>query len=163
MFAPHIMMAPVLVKSVGFLKQIANLWNCNETVLICFLTIRISVKLVILICLLCLKKKELKKILGCFHIIIFFQLSARSEREFRALEVCEMMSDEHTLQLAIKYSSRMRFIQLAQRISEMAVRKAEEREEKATERYWTWTCCFSAHLKWMKLRWGISYWWRQIG
>ena len=64
-----------------------------------------------------------------------FQLSARSEREFRALEVCEMMSDEHTLQLAIKYSSRMRFLQLAQRISEMAVRKAEEREAKAAGRY----------------------------
>ncbi|WAR19787.1 WDHD1-like protein [Mya arenaria] len=30
-------------------------------------------------------------------------LSARSEREFRALEVCEMMRDPHTVQLAIKY------------------------------------------------------------
>ena len=45
-----------------------------------------------------------------------------------------MMSDEHTLQLAIKYSSRMRFMQLAQRISEMAVRKAEEKEARNTER-----------------------------
>ncbi|KAH3854450.1 WD repeat and HMG-box DNA-binding protein 1-like [Dreissena polymorpha] len=60
-----------------------------------------------------------------------FALSARSEREFRALEVCEMMSDQHTLQLAIKYSSRMRYMQLAQRISEMAVRKAEEEQAKA--------------------------------
>ena len=46
-----------------------------------------------------------------------------------------MMTDEHTLQLAIKYSSRMRFIQLAQRISEMAVRKAEEKEASNTERW----------------------------
>ena len=70
-----------------------------------------------------------------YSLRLCFQLSARSEREFRALEVCEMMSDEHTLQLAIKYSSRMRFLQLAQRISEMAVRKAEEREAKAAGRY----------------------------
>ena len=74
-------------------------------------------------------------LLNKFSIKLCLQLSARSEREFRALEVCDMMSDEHTLQLAIKYSSRMRFIQLAQRISEMAVRKAEEREAKAATRY----------------------------
>ncbi|KAL4237943.1 WD repeat and HMG-box DNA binding-domain containing protein 1 [Mactra antiquata] len=59
-----------------------------------------------------------------------FALSARSEREFRALEVCEMMTDQHTLQLAIKYSSRMRYMQLAQRISEMSVRKMEEEAAK---------------------------------
>ncbi|XP_053408161.1 WD repeat and HMG-box DNA-binding protein 1-like isoform X2 [Mercenaria mercenaria] len=59
-----------------------------------------------------------------------FALSARSEREARALEVCDMMSDQHTLQLAIKYSSRMRYMQLAQKISELAVRKAEEEEAK---------------------------------
>lgn len=55
-----------------------------------------------------------------------FALSARSEREFRALEVCEMMPDEHTLQLAIKYASRLKHIQLAERISELAMRKSEE-------------------------------------
>lgn len=53
------------------------------------------------------------------------QLSAKSGRECRALEVCDLMEDEHTLQLAIKYSSRMRYMQLAQRISELAVRKAD--------------------------------------
>lgn len=55
-----------------------------------------------------------------------FALSARSEREFRALEVCEMMPDEHTLQLAIKYASRLKHIQLAERISELAMRRSEE-------------------------------------
>lgn len=63
-----------------------------------------------------------------------FALSARSEREFRALEVCEMMPDEHTLQLAIKYASRLKHIQLAERISELAMRKSEEvQEEVETE------------------------------
>ncbi|KAL3873463.1 hypothetical protein ACJMK2_036576 [Sinanodonta woodiana] len=62
-----------------------------------------------------------------------FALSARSDREFRALEVCDMMSDQHTLQLAIKYASRLRHMQLAQRISEMAVRKAEEEQEPEVE------------------------------
>jgi len=59
------------------------------------------------------------------------QLSARSEREFRALEVCEMMGDPHTLQLAVKYASRLRYMQLAQRISELASRQQEEEEAKA--------------------------------
>lgn len=59
-----------------------------------------------------------------------FALSARSEREARALEVCDMMTEQHTLQLAIKYSSRMRYMQLAQKISELAVRKAEEDQAK---------------------------------
>ncbi|KAK3588743.1 hypothetical protein CHS0354_024221 [Potamilus streckersoni] len=62
-----------------------------------------------------------------------FALSARSDREFRALEVCDMMSDQHTLQLAIKYASRLRHMQLAQRISELAVRKAEEEMEPEVE------------------------------
>ncbi|XP_064600556.1 WD repeat and HMG-box DNA-binding protein 1-like [Liolophura sinensis] len=55
-----------------------------------------------------------------------FALSARSDRECRAVEVCEMMPDQHTLQLAIKYASRLRRMQLAERISDVARRKAEE-------------------------------------
>ena len=77
-----------------------------------------------------------------FHIsivtlaLITFQLSARSEREARALEVCEMMTEQHTLQLAIKYSSRMQYMQLAQRLSKLASEKAEEEEAKqAVHRY----------------------------
>lgn len=60
-------------------------------------------------------------------------MSARSEREFRALEVCEMMPDEHTLQLAIKYASRLKHIQLAERISELAMRKSEEAQQEMEE------------------------------
>ncbi|KAK3093566.1 hypothetical protein FSP39_017398 [Pinctada imbricata] len=62
-----------------------------------------------------------------------FALSARSDREFRALEVCEMMPDPHTLQLAIKYASRVQHIQLAERISELAQRKMEEEAEEEEE------------------------------
>lgn len=62
-----------------------------------------------------------------------FALSARSEREFRALEVCEMMPDEHTLQLAIKYASRLKHIQLAERISELAMRRSEEAQQEVEE------------------------------
>jgi chromosome transmission fidelity protein 4 len=58
-----------------------------------------------------------------------FQLSARSDREFRALEVCEMMAEPHTLQLAIKYACRLKYMQLAERISEVVQRKSAEQEE----------------------------------
>lgn len=46
-----------------------------------------------------------------------------------------MMPDEHTLQLAIKYASRLKHIQLAERISELAMRKSEEtaQEEEVEE------------------------------
>jgi len=42
-----------------------------------------------------------------------------------------MMGDPHTLQLAVKYASRLRYMQLAQRISELASRQQEEEEAKA--------------------------------
>ncbi|XP_078314086.1 WD repeat and HMG-box DNA-binding protein 1-like [Crassostrea virginica] len=58
-----------------------------------------------------------------------FALSARSDREFRAFEVCEMMSEPHTLQLAIKYACRLKYMQLAERISELVQRKSNEEEE----------------------------------
>ena len=54
------------------------------------------------------------------------QLACKSEREFRAVEICEMMSSSHTVQLAIKYASRLHLMGLAQRLSQLAQRKAEE-------------------------------------
>ncbi|XP_069117606.1 WD repeat and HMG-box DNA-binding protein 1-like [Argopecten irradians] len=57
-----------------------------------------------------------------------FALSARSDREFRALEVCEMMPEQHTLQLAIKYASRIKHMHLAERVSELAQQKEEEEQ-----------------------------------
>lgn len=55
-----------------------------------------------------------------------FALSCKCEREYRALELCEMMPNQHTVQLAIKYASRLKRIQLAQMISDVARQKAEE-------------------------------------
>ncbi|KAK7444590.1 hypothetical protein BaRGS_00040412 [Batillaria attramentaria] len=55
-----------------------------------------------------------------------FALSARSEREFRAMEVCELMPDEHTLQLSIKYATRLKHMQLAQRISQLIHQREQE-------------------------------------
>lgn len=60
-------------------------------------------------------------------------MSARSDREFRALEVCEMMAEPHTLQLAIKYACRLKYMQLAERISEVVQRKSAEQEEEEQE------------------------------
>ncbi|KAL5011184.1 hypothetical protein ScPMuIL_011733, partial [Solemya velum] len=62
-----------------------------------------------------------------------FALSARSDREYRALEVCDLMPDEHMLQLAIKYATRLKHIQLAQRVSELAVNRQEDEVESDIE------------------------------
>ena len=40
-----------------------------------------------------------------------------------------MMSEPHTLQLAIKYACRLKYMQLAERISELVQRKSNEEEE----------------------------------
>ncbi|XP_074651576.1 WD repeat and HMG-box DNA-binding protein 1-like [Tubulanus polymorphus] len=57
-----------------------------------------------------------------------FALACKSDREFRATEICDLMPDQQTVQLAIKYASRLRHLMLAQRISEIAKRKGEEEE-----------------------------------
>ncbi|XP_076442996.1 WD repeat and HMG-box DNA-binding protein 1-like [Babylonia areolata] len=62
-----------------------------------------------------------------------FALSARSDREFRAMEVCDMMPDEQTLQLSIKYATRQRHLQLAQRISQLAQQRAQEEPQEEEE------------------------------
>lgn len=49
------------------------------------------------------------------------------------MEVCDMMLDEQTLQLSIKYATRQRHLQLAQRISQLAQLRAQEREEEEEE------------------------------
>ena len=41
------------------------------------------------------------------------------EHEFRAMELAEMMPSQHAVQLAIKYASRLRMLQLAQRLNEV--------------------------------------------
>ena len=59
------------------------------------------------------------------------QLACKSGREYRAVEVCELMPSSHTVQLAIKYASRLRLMQLAARLGEVARQKAEEEAEEA--------------------------------
>lgn len=57
--------------------------------------------------------------------LLFFQLSCKLEREFRCVELADLMT-QHVVNLAIKYASRSRRLNLAQRLSEMAVEKANE-------------------------------------
>lgn len=64
------------------------------------------------------------------ELMKLFALSVRSDRECRALDICEMMPDQHTLQLAIKYASRLKRMQLAQRISELTQKRAVEEMER---------------------------------
>ncbi|NXY82473.1 WDHD1 protein, partial [Alcedo cyanopectus] len=54
-----------------------------------------------------------------------FALSCRLEREFRCVELAELMT-QTALSLALKYASRSRKLTLAQRLSDMAVQKARE-------------------------------------
>ncbi|GFN98955.1 WD repeat and hmg-box DNA-binding protein 1 [Plakobranchus ocellatus] len=60
-------------------------------------------------------------------LVKLFAFAAKSERDFRALEVCEMMGDHSLLQIAATYSMRLRRMQLAERVSEyMHVRQEEQ-------------------------------------
>ncbi|XP_054018175.1 WD repeat and HMG-box DNA-binding protein 1 [Dryobates pubescens] len=56
-----------------------------------------------------------------------FALSCKLEREFRCMELADLMT-QSVVNLAIKYASRSRRLNLAQRLSEMAVEKASELE-----------------------------------
>ncbi|ELT99505.1 hypothetical protein CAPTEDRAFT_108416 [Capitella teleta] len=76
-----------------------------------------------------------------------FALACKSERLCRAIEICELMPHEHTLQLAIKYASRLRLLTLAEKISDLIRRRMaeaavaveeeeEEEEEEEQEQGW---------------------------
>ncbi|XP_065695822.1 WD repeat and HMG-box DNA-binding protein 1 isoform X1 [Patagioenas fasciata] len=54
-----------------------------------------------------------------------FALSCKLEREFRCVELADLMT-QNVVNLAIKYASRSRKLNLAQQLSEMAVEKASE-------------------------------------
>ncbi|KAM9381306.1 WD repeat and HMG-box DNA-binding protein 1 [Phaethornis superciliosus] len=54
-----------------------------------------------------------------------FALSCKLEREYRCVELADLMTP-NVVNLAIKYASRSRRLNLAQRLSEMAVEKASE-------------------------------------
>ncbi|MCJ8737169.1 hypothetical protein PDJAM_G00020940 [Pangasius djambal] len=59
-----------------------------------------------------------------------FALSCKLEREFRCVELAEMMT-QSVVTLAIRYASRSRRMLLAQRLSELALEKASQLQEEA--------------------------------
>lgn len=68
-----------------------------------------------------------------FAIKILLQLSCKSERIFRAVEICELMPNADTVNLAIQYATKMRRMNLAQRLVELARKKADEDEMDDTD------------------------------
>uniref|UniRef100_A0A3Q0T1J3 WD repeat and HMG-box DNA-binding protein 1 n=1 Tax=Amphilophus citrinellus TaxID=61819 RepID=A0A3Q0T1J3_AMPCI len=61
-----------------------------------------------------------------------FALSCKLEREFRCVELAEMMT-QNVVTLAIRYASQSRRIALAQRLSEIALEKANQIQEDEQE------------------------------
>ncbi|XP_064097260.1 WD repeat and HMG-box DNA-binding protein 1-like [Macrobrachium nipponense] len=76
-------------------------------------------------------KNEADKILK-EAMIKLFALACRTERESRAVEVCQLMPSYHTVQLAIKYAGKLHRLQLAERLGEVASAKMEEEIERDT-------------------------------
>uniref|UniRef100_F6V4K8 Minichromosome loss protein Mcl1 middle region domain-containing protein n=1 Tax=Ciona intestinalis TaxID=7719 RepID=F6V4K8_CIOIN len=56
-----------------------------------------------------------------------FALCCKSDAEYQAFDVCSMMPSSASMSLAIKYSSRIRKIMLAQRLSEEAILKQQRK------------------------------------
>lgn len=63
---------------------------------------------------------------------VFFQLSCKLEREFRCVELAELMT-QNVVTLAIRYASKSRRMALAQRLSEIALEKANQVQEEEPE------------------------------
>lgn len=61
-----------------------------------------------------------------------FQLSCKLEREFRCVELAELMT-QNVVTLAIRYASRSRRMALAQRLNEIALEKANQIQEEEEE------------------------------
>uniref|UniRef100_A0A672H3Z0 WD repeat and HMG-box DNA-binding protein 1 n=1 Tax=Salarias fasciatus TaxID=181472 RepID=A0A672H3Z0_SALFA len=76
-----------------------------------------------------------------------FALSCKLEREFRCVELAELMT-HNVVTLAIRYASRSRRLALAQRLSELALEKAsqiQEEEEEEEEEEKRQTAGYSGH------------------
>lgn len=56
-------------------------------------------------------------------------LSCKSDRDFRACEVATLFPSAESLQLAIKYASRLKKMNLASKFGEIALRRRQEEEE----------------------------------
>lgn len=65
----------------------------------------------------------------CFSCV---QLSCKLDREFRCVELAEMMT-HNVVTLAIRYASRSRRMALAERLSELALEKASQIQEEEQE------------------------------
>lgn len=63
---------------------------------------------------------------------VLLQLSCRLEREFRCVELAELMT-QNVVTLAIRYASRSRRMALAQRLSEIAMEKTVQSQEEEPE------------------------------
>jgi chromosome transmission fidelity protein 4 len=61
-----------------------------------------------------------------------FALSCKSNREYRAFEICQLM-DSIALQLAIKYATKSGKITLAQKITDELIEQRKDQEEKQKE------------------------------
>lgn len=68
----------------------------------------------------------------CLFVCVPGQLSCKLEREFRCVELAEMMTHS-VVTLAIRYASRSRRMALAQRLSELALEKANQLQEEEQE------------------------------
>ena len=66
------------------------------------------------------------------ELMFVLQLSCKLEREFRCVELAELMT-QNVVTLAIRYASRSRRMALAQRLSEIALEKANQIQEEEAE------------------------------
>lgn len=66
------------------------------------------------------------------RVNVFLQLSCKLDREFRCVELAELMT-QNAVTLAIRYASRSRRMALAQRLSEIALEKANQIQEEEPE------------------------------
>ena len=58
------------------------------------------------------------------------KLACRSDRESRAADICEWVDSPELIELAIKYSSKMHRMQLAEKLSNLLETKMKEEEER---------------------------------
>uniref|UniRef100_A0A0B7AUS7 Uncharacterized protein n=1 Tax=Arion vulgaris TaxID=1028688 RepID=A0A0B7AUS7_9EUPU len=66
-------------------------------------------------------------------LVKLFAFAAKSERDFRALEVCGLMEDQSLLHIAATYATRLKRIQLAERVSEVMQRCRDKEELRMNE------------------------------
>ncbi|BFZ07135.1 hypothetical protein BsWGS_10174 [Bradybaena similaris] len=66
-------------------------------------------------------------------LIKLFAFAAKSERDFRALEVCDLMQDQSLLHIAATYASRLKRMQLAERVSGVMQKRQEKADNRISE------------------------------